>query len=122
MAFQRKCSNGRAPVDESGTEDGVRPEWRIAERVFAVRDTARGGRQYLTKWSMLGYAESTWEMPAALSSPEVCVHLLLQPRLVLVFTCCDCMLMFSTCSVLLQANLPGFRAFPWCFMALLRHL
>ena len=70
-AYHRRVQNGRDPVTEAGTEDGVRPEWRHAERVFAARE-ARGKQQYYVKWFMLGYAESTWEDEAALTSDEVC--------------------------------------------------
>lgn len=70
QAYHRKVQNGTDAVTLAGTEDGVKPEWRVAERVFAVR--VKGGRrQYLTKWSVLGYAESTWEDVARLTSPEV---------------------------------------------------
>ena len=73
MAFQRKEQRGTAPVMLSGTEDGVQPEWRVVERVFAERPTPGKPlkRQYYVKWSMLGYAESTWEDESDLKSPEV---------------------------------------------------
>jgi Chromo (CHRromatin Organisation MOdifier) domain len=70
QAYLRKKQNGRSPSDESGTEDGVRPEWRVGERAFAVRERAHGN-QCLVKWSMLSYAESTWEDEADLTSEEV---------------------------------------------------
>jgi hypothetical protein len=71
--FNRKLAKGTAPANASGTTDGVCPEWRVAERVFASREVS-GARQYLVKWSMLGYAESTWEDSSQLTSGEVRSH------------------------------------------------
>lgn len=70
QAYHAKVSKGKDPVSDAGTPDGVRPEWRNAERIFAMREV-RGKRQYQVKWFMLGYAESTWEDEAALTSDEV---------------------------------------------------
>lgn len=46
-------------VDEEYV-NGVRPEWRKAQRVIASR-TKRGLEEFLVKWSGLPYSECTWE-------------------------------------------------------------
>jgi hypothetical protein len=70
-AYQGRVMRGRAPVQTSGTEDGVCPEWLEAERIIAEQ-IYRGRKQYFVKWNVLGYAESTWEYAAALKSAKVC--------------------------------------------------
>ena len=74
-AYMKKVADGRAPPLVTGTEDGVCPEWRTAERVFDVQVDHKGRKQYLVKWSMLGYSESTWEKAEDLTSDQV-LHLL----------------------------------------------
>eukprot|EP00892_Ulva_mutabilis_P002486 jgi/Ulvmu1/12238/UM086_0029.1 len=68
-AYHTKVENGRSPVDVTGHEDGVHPEWRTVERVFDDR-VFQGRKQYYVKWCMLGYAESTWEDEEDLQSDE----------------------------------------------------
>ena len=51
--------------DAAGMVHGVRPEWRVVDRVIACRRAGRA-REYLCKWKELGYEESTWEAEASL--------------------------------------------------------
>jgi hypothetical protein len=74
-AFHLKAANGKAPVDITGNEQGIYPEWLQTERVFATRTGANGKPEYRVKWCMLGYAESTWESAEDLQLPEVSVLL-----------------------------------------------
>lgn len=69
-AYNRKVVNGTSPVDLTGHDDGMHPEWRVVERVFDER-VSEGRTQYYVKWYMLGYAESTWEDEEDLQSEAV---------------------------------------------------
>jgi Chromo (CHRromatin Organisation MOdifier) domain len=59
---------------QRGTAEGLRPEWQQVERIFAER-RANGKVQYLCKWNLLGYAESTWEDSESLTAQQVRVWL-----------------------------------------------
>lgn len=69
-AYIAKVGKGRSPVEVTGYEDGVHPEWRTVERIFAEREW-QGHKQYYVKWFMLGYSESTWEVEEDLQSEAV---------------------------------------------------
>lgn len=69
-AYHKKVMNGTSPVDRTGHQDGMHPEWRVVEKVFSDR-VARGRTQYFVKWYMLGYQESTWEFEEDLASEAV---------------------------------------------------
>lgn len=70
QAYNRKVVNGTSPVDLTGHDDGMHPEWRIVERVFDER-VSNGRTEYYVKWYMLGYAQSTWEDEKDLQSEAV---------------------------------------------------
>jgi Chromo (CHRromatin Organisation MOdifier) domain len=64
---------------QRGTAEGLRPEWQQVERIFAER-RANGKVQYLCKWNLLGYVESTWEDSSLLTSQQVRLWLSEDPK------------------------------------------
>lgn len=68
-AYIRKTGN----MGMAGNNNGIQPEWTAVERVFAVRPhpDRSGRKQYLVKWGVLGYNDSTWEDPEDLEKEQV---------------------------------------------------